>query len=38
MDEKQVKSEQTPPTDPNYDKIVAECYAELRDKILEINQ
>ncbi len=37
MDEKQVKTEQTPADDPNYDKIVSECYAELRDKILERN-
>ena len=37
MDEKQVKTEQAQVSDPVYDKVVADCYAELRDKILERN-
>ena len=35
MDEKKVKTDREPPADPAYDKIVGECFAELRDKILE---
>ncbi len=37
MDEKQVTTEQATPLDPGYDKIVADCYAELRSNILERN-
>ena len=37
MDEQQVKTELAPSDDRSYERIVADCYAELRDKILERN-
>ncbi len=37
MDDNQVKTEQAAPADPAYEKVVEDCFAELRDKIQERN-